>query len=337
MPGGGLGLMPDATAIAQVAREATGEAPGEVRPLGRGVTCVAWAVEAGRRDLAVLVEIPPGSRDALHRADPANLAARHAVHRALLAVDPAAPVPESIACSASIERDPLGGRWSWQVLALASGEPLDATRHPGAVRDLGRLLAHLHTLPCEGWGALEDRPDAIRGRAGTPTDGLLSRWTRLWPFDGRPLLAHPIVRLAPDLAGALGDLREPLLRYAEAGARVGVCHTDLYGEHLLVREGRLSALMDFGDAAVVPVAFDLASFAYYHAAHRGWDALTALLEGYESRRVMRDVREAETYQLLVVLALQKVEKHTTSGDSSRLAEAVEVLRAALPRAVRRDA
>ncbi|TAK77275.1 MAG: hypothetical protein EPO16_05835 [Dehalococcoidia bacterium] len=337
MPGGGLGLMPDAAAIARVVREATGEAPGEVRPLGRGVTCVAWAVEAGRRDLAVLVEIPPEGRGAPHRADPANLAARHAIHRALRAIDPAAPVPESVACSASAERDPLGGRWSWQVLALASGEPLDATRHPQVVRDLGRLLALLHALPFEGWGALEDRADVIRGRASTPADGLLSRWARLWPFDGRPLLAHPVVRHAPDLAGALGDLREPLLRYTEASAQVGVCHTDLYREHLLVRDGRLAAVLDLGDAAVVPVAFDLASFAYYHAAHRGWDPLAALLEAYEPRRVMREVREAETYQLLVVLALQKVEKHTSSGDAARLAEAIEVLRDALPRAVRRDA
>ena len=329
--------MPDATAIARVAREAMGVGPGEVRPLGRGVTCVAWAVEAGRREVAVVVEIPPDGRDALHRDDPANLAARHTIHLALREADPAAPVPEPIACSATIERDPLGGRWSWQVLALATGEPLDAARHPEAVRDLGRLLARLHTLPVEGRGALADRADAIRGVASTPTEGLLSRWGRLWPYDGRALLAHPVARHAPDLIGALGGLREPLLRYTDPSAQVGVCHTDLYASHLLVRDGRLAAVMDFGDAAIVPVAFDLASFAYYYAAHRGWDALAPLIEGYEPRRVMRDVREAEAYQLLVVLALQKVEKHTRSGDAARLAEALEVLRAALPRAIRRDA
>ena len=337
MAGGGLGLMPDATAIARVAREATGDTPGEVRPLGRGVTCVAWAVEAGRQKVAVVVEIPREGRDATHQDDPANLAARHAIHVALRDADPNAPVPEPVACSAAIDRDPLGGRWSWQVLSLATGEELDATRHPEAVRDLGRLLATLHTLPVEGRGALEDRADAIRGVAATPNDGLLSRWGRQWPYDGRALLAHPVARHAPDLIGTLGELREPLLRYAEPSAQVGVCHTDLYGRHLLVQDRRLAAVMDFGDAAIVPVAFDLASFAYYFAAHRGWDALALLLEGYESRRVMRDVREAETYQLLVVLALQKVQKHSLSGDTARLPEALEVLRAALPRAVRRDA
>ncbi len=337
MPGGGLGLLPDAVAIAQVAREATGEAPGEVRPLGRGFTCVAWAVEAGRHEVAVVVEIPREGRDAVHQDDPANLAARHAIHLALREAAPEAPIPEPIACSATVERDPLGGRWSWQVLGLASGEELEATRHPEAVRDLGRLLATLHGLPAEGRGLLEDRADTLRGRATTPAEGVLSRWGQQWPFDGRPLLAHPIARHAPDLIAPLGDLREPLLRYVDPSAQVGVCHTDLFGAHTLVRDGRLAALMDFGDAAIVPVAFDFASFAYYHAAHRGWDALHTLLEGYEPRRVMRDVREAETYQLLVVLALQKVRKRTASGEPALLAEAVEVLRAALPRAVRRDA
>ena len=55
------------------------------------------------------------------------------------------------------------------------------------------------------------------------------------------------------------------------------------------------------------------------------------------RELGYDVREAETYQLLVVLALQKVQKHALSGDTTRLPEALEVLRATLPRAVRRDA
>jgi len=337
MSGGGLGLMPDATAIARVVRAATGDAPGEVRPLGRGYTCVAWAAEAGPREVAVVVEIPREGRDAVHQADPANLAARHAIHRALREADPSAPVPDPVACSATVERDPLGGRWPWQVTGLAAGEPLDALRHPEAVRDLGRLLARLHALPAAGWGLLEDRADALHGRAATPAEGLRSRWGALWPYDGRPLLAHPVARHAPDLLSALGDLREPLLRYAEGAAQAGLCHTDLYGAHLLARDGRLAALMDFGDAAVVPVAFDLASFAYYFAAHRGWEALHALLEGYEPRRVMRDVREAEAYQLLVVLALQKVEKHTRGGDVERLPEALDVLRAALPRASRREA
>ncbi|MBM4411536.1 MAG: aminoglycoside phosphotransferase family protein [Chloroflexi bacterium] len=337
MPGGGLGLMPDATTVARVAREATGETPGEVRPLGRGMTCVAWAVEAGRREFVVLVEIPPDGRDALHRDTPANLAARHAIHLALHEADPAAPIPESVACSATIDRDPLGGRWSWQVLSLVTGEPLDAARHPEAVRDLGRLLARLHTLPVEGQGLLEDRADAIYGRAATPTESILSRWGQQWPYDGRALLAHPIARHAPDLVGTLGELREPLLRYAGPWVQAGLCHTDLCGPHALVRDGRLTALMDFGDAAIVPVAFDLASFAYYHAAHRGWDALHTLLEGYEPHRVIRDVREAEAYQLLVVLVLQKVRKRTASGESALLGEAIDVLRAALPRAMRRDA
>lgn len=328
--------MPDATAVARVAREATGETPGEVRPLGRGVTCVAWAVEAGRREVVVLVAIPPDGRDALHRDAPANLAARHAIHLALRTADPAAPVPEPIACSATIERDPLDGRWAWQVLSLATGEPLDAERHPEAVRDLGRLLATLHALPHEGYGYLEDRADRLRGTTDGGSLEFLSRWERLWPYDGRPLLAHPIARLASDLLAPLGELREPLLRYADPATQVGVCHTDLYADHLLVRDGRLAAVLDFGDASIVPVAFDLASFAYYHAAHRGWDALHTLLEGYEPRRVIREVREAETYQLMVVLALQKAEKHARATPA-KVDEALAVLRAALPRAMRRDA
>jgi aminoglycoside phosphotransferase (APT) family kinase protein len=307
---------------------ACGLEPAAVARQGEGVTSVAWRVETNEGPMVVRIERPerPGSM----RNAPARFDAQFALLSRLRALD--ARVPRPIATNRTVPADPLEGRAPWAVDALAEGAPFHEAGSPAEVaRDLGALLATLHALPADGFGMLEDRPDLVRGSEEDAERGLLSRWATLWPFDGTPLIAHPVAPLAPHLVGSLGAMREQLLRYLDAPAR-SVCHGDLHGEHILERERRLGALIDFGDAFVAHPAWDVASFAH----HNGWALTESLLEGYEPRRLLREVRLAEARQLAVALALQKVLKWR-ERDPARVPRMLAFLEETVPLAVRREA
>jgi aminoglycoside phosphotransferase (APT) family kinase protein len=332
----GLTTMPDAPMVARIFTVATGESPDDLRPLGQGVTAAGWRVNVRGGPYCVLIGIPREVQAAQGRDEPPQFGARHALLTALAAPDTVTPlVPRAIATSVEPDQtDPTGGRWAWQVTSLIEGTPAAdaAAIAPDVARDLGGVLAALHALPVEGFGPLEDTVDAVRGVAGDRAAGIIARWSPgIWPFDGRALLTHPVARLAPALLAPLSTLREPLLRYAEPPSAVAACHTDLNAGHLLLREGRLAGLIDFGDAAIVPPAFDIASFAYF----QGWALTNALLEGYASNRILREIRLVEAQQLSVVLALQKIEKATRAGDERRRQYALDFLAEALPMAAAR--
>jgi len=325
--------MADAPMVARIVHSATGEDPDDLRIAGQGQTSVGWYVEARGGPYCVVVAIPPEARHERYRDEPTIYAARHAILEGLGQGD--LPVPAAIATAATIEgHDPAEGRWDWMVTGWAAGDPLTDTIPEAAAADLGRLLATLHALPAEGYGRLEDRADALRGTATDRHDGVLSRWwPKLWPFDGRPLLAHPVVHAAPVLVSTIAPLREGLLRFEESRVQFSVSHTDLNGSHLRVQDGRLSGLIDFGDAAIVPPAFDIASFAFYF----GWAATEALLDGYTNNGVFREIRLVEAHRLAVALALQKIEKHMVDvPDAGYLARTITFLEETLTLAVRRQ-
>lgn len=131
--------------------------------------------------------------------------------------------------------------------------------------DLGRTLGTLHALPHGGFGRLQGRADAFVGPAPTPAAGVQTRLTT-WPFGPQPLRGQALTRHAPDLAAPLARLEPGLRRVVTAP--VALCHTDLHAGQFRWRAGRLTALLDFGDAAVGPPAWDVASVAYFH----GWAA-----------------------------------------------------------------
>lgn len=319
----GLDTLPDAPAIARIVA-ACGLEPHDLRVLGQGVTAIAWRVETDEGAVVVRVELP--ERPLSTANAPARFDVQAAAVLRLRALDER--VPRHIATDRSIEADPLAGRWHWSVDSYASGTSFtEAGSPPEVARDLGGLLAALHALPVEGFGMLEDRSEVLRGGESGMTDGLLSRWATLWPFDGSPLIAHPVARLAPQHLEALARMRDPLLRYLAVPV-AAVCHGDLHGEHILVEDGRLAHVIDFGDAYVAHPSWDLASFAH----HNGWALTEALIEGYEPKRILREVRLAEAQQLAVALALQKVVKFHTR-DERRLARMLTFLEETLPLAL----
>lgn len=135
---------------------------------------------------------------------------------------------------------------------------------PAGWGDLGRALATLHARPGTGWGRLMDRPGPLVGEAGTPTEGVRTRLPDVWPLGPTPLTDQALVRADPALLGPIQGQRDAILTAIREPA--GALHTDLHGGQLLWRGGRLLALMDFGDAARGPLAWDLASVAFFH----GW-------------------------------------------------------------------
>lgn len=330
----GLGTLADAPTIARILHSAIGQAPDELRIAGQGQTSVGWYVEARGGPYCVLVEIPADARHERYRDEPTKYQARHAIYEALTAAEAKSPRP--IATARTIDGpDPADGRWDWMVTEWSAGDPLPDTIPDGAATDLGYFLAALHALPAEGYGRVEDRPDVVRGVESEHHSGLLSRWwPELWPFDGRPLLSHPIIRAAPALVATIATLRDGLMRYQQPRTQHALSHGDLNNSHLLVRDGRLSAVIDFGDAAIVPPAFDIASFALTF----GWQSTEALLEGYATNTVSRDIRRAEAQQLAVALALQQIEKHIVRvPDEAQVAGTIRFLEETLPLAVRREA
>lgn len=324
---GGLDSLPDAPAIARIVIAATGESPSDLRIVGQGVTAIGWHADTDGGAYCVLVGLPPQpgrlTGGPQFEARSAVLAALHERDTRCpqpIATDRSDVVPESLA------------RWRWMVTSWVEGEPTSTPLSDALAREAGEVTAALHAVPSEGYGLLVDTADEIRGSEEQPGAAFTSRWgPDLWPYDGRPLTTHPIVRAAPRLALAAGALREQLLGYAQRSERA-VCHTDLNASHFLVRDGRLEGVIDFGDAAIVPPAVDIASFAYFE----GWEKTERFLEGYTSNRVLRDIRRAEAYQLGVVLGLQKVHKHTElKPDAERLRRAVAFLEETLPLAARR--
>lgn len=330
----GLGTMADAPTVARIVHAATGADPDDLRIVGQGQTSVGWRADAPGGPYCVLVEIPPEARHERYRDEPTIYAARHAILEGLTAAG--VPAPRSIAARATYDgNDPTDGRFDWQVTEWTPGEPLTDTIPDAAATDLGRFLATLHGLPVEGYGRLADRADELRGTEAERNAGILSRWwPELWPFDGRPLVNHPVLRAAPMLLSTVAALRDSLTRYEEPRTQFALTHTDLNGNHLFVEDGRLTGVIDFGDAAIVPPAFDIASFAFYF----GWDSTERLLDGYTTNGVFRDIRRAEAQQLSVVLALQKIAKHTTVvPDEEKVARTITFLEQTLPLAVRRQA
>lgn len=333
----GLTSLPDAPTVAQIVIAAAGESPADMRIVGQGVSALGWRVDTDHGSYCLLVGLPDAGEGMA--ASPPQFEARSALLRELHARD--LRCPEPVATDRTPGIPPSLTRWRWMLTTWLEGEPVGDQMTPEIARELGALVGALHAIPVEGHGLLEDTDVAVRGAAGDASAGVLSRWgEELWPFDGRPLIAHPLVQAAQHLVVPIGELRDQLLAYAPAdGASPAraVCHTDLNGAHILALDRHLAGLLDFGDAAIVPPAFDLASFAYFF----GWDAVEWLLEGYTTNRVLREIRRAEAYQLGIVLGLQKVHKHTPRSatglppDAERLRQAVEFLEATVPLAVRR--
>lgn len=238
----------------------------------------------------------------------ARLSSQASVMRALSAAG--VPVPEVL----EVGWLPTGRAFSLE--SFVAGDDAGPSREGWG--DLGRALGVLHALPHAGFGVLEDRGGDLQGVASTPADGLRTR-LKAWPLNGSRLSAQPLIHHAPDLALPLAALEPELWQVAETPSTL--CHTDLHAGQFRWQAGRLAALLDFGDAAIGPPAWDVASVAYFH----GWNA-AELVAGAAAESCGRN---AALFGLL--LAFHRAGRAAEQGRPQRLADAAAFARGCLNR------
>lgn len=179
-------------------------------------------------------------------------------------------------------------------IATLDGRTIVATEFADSLRTV-RLMRRLPGVP-----ATDAPPDAPALRRIGRTAARLSLAlagvshpvaARRVPWDLRGLeeLA-PGLALIPDararaVAETVVDGIQPLLRHADA-LPAQVSHNDLNGGNLLVSPadpGLVTGIIDFGDAAAGPRAFDVGIAAAYATSYAGcapWDAAAAITDGY---------------------------------------------------------
>ncbi|MFP5334462.1 MAG: phosphotransferase [Actinomycetes bacterium] len=203
---------------------------------------------------------------------------------------------------------PEGGRAV--VYPYLDGAPL----HPGELRpgpglaaELGRALASLH-----------DAPLALAESAGVPVyDPREYRERRLAEVDRAAQTGHVPTRLLTRWEKLLEDVGR--WRFQPS-----LVHGDLVAEHVLVADGRVVGMLDWGEARVADPADDLA----WVAVGADADALDSVLESYAvARREQPDRHLATRARLAGELALARWLLHgTTTGDAHVVDDAVQMLR-----------
>jgi Ser/Thr protein kinase RdoA (MazF antagonist) len=165
-----------------------------------------------------------------------------------------------------------GDSMSVLVMRRVAGRPI-AAGHPG-LREVGIRLRRLHETRLAGFGWLAEASWDERGGCSLPH--------RSWPafLKGICRDAHDLAdRRAVSVAEAAST---EIDAHADALAAVegSLCHGDLKPSHIFVDSGRLSGVIDWGDAVSGDPLWDIARFAHRTDA----ESLSLLLEGYDPDR-----------------------------------------------------
>jgi aminoglycoside phosphotransferase (APT) family kinase protein len=125
---------------------------------------------------------------------------------------------------------------------------LDVRRVLGEV---GAWLAELHSIPVTGLDYLDG---AGVGRLATMDDWLAH------VTGAAPVFEDAARSVGLDAGTIQGWLREIVDALRAVPPRVTLVHNDLQADHVLVHEGKLSGIIDFGEVAAQPAACDLAKW-----------------------------------------------------------------------------
>lgn len=119
----------------------------------------------------------------------------------------------------------------------------------GVLEEVGAWLKQLHAIPVRGLGRLDG---SGVGKFETLDDWLANVTTEAPAFEdaGRAAGLEPAT-----IRGWLGEIVDS---FRAAPPRTTMSHNDLLAVHVLVHDGRLSGIIDFGVAAAEPAANDLA-------------------------------------------------------------------------------
>ena len=125
------------------------------------------------------------------------------------------------------------------------------------LRDVGAWLTELHSIPVPGFGYLDGRGV---GMLATMEDWLTGITSTSPAFEeaGRSVgLAATTIR---------SWVREIVDSLRAAPPRVALIHNDLVSQHVMVHDGHLSGIIDFGEVAAEPAAEDFSKWDFSEGA-----------------------------------------------------------------------
>ncbi len=194
--------------------------------------------------------------------------------------------------------------FDFQIGAESPGRPLaafhdDEPRMHRRLRQLGRLVARIHTLPLAGFGLLDARPLAA---ASGPPRGMWNTWSEYIRLN---LAAHmDFCARAGDLTTAGADaLLAAFERHAGCLNVSGgvLLHGDLGSHNILTDGDRLLGLIDWEDALSGDPVYDVAFWASFQPPERH----APFLAGYRELRPLPDDFPVRFWLYLVRILLAK--------------------------------
>jgi len=237
-----------------VAKQAVETAQGvrvhSAQILSSGQSSHAWLVEASNGRWIARVPVEDSGRRITYRAE--SFIGQHLTSRG-----------HSVATWTVVN---VKGR-PCSVSPYLHGRPVgyDSIWTRNFARSLAKVLLDLHTMPAQGFGPLANDQSEARGISLSRRRGVTDRWchARAWPFDRSSLITHPVMDRTPKLCQQIASIGDDI-EGAEQGL-IGVVHSDLHQEHLLMTgDGGLAGVLDFGDAFVGAVAWDFGLLNWYY-------------------------------------------------------------------------
>lgn len=287
---------PNLEVIRHLVNEICGQAEWQIQSVGAGVTSLAWEAVANNEKLIVRA-MPVDSHKPM--TYPPEMAVLHHLYANGWAV------PEPIVHSRS---HPLAEiSFDWAITRKIKGQTIGYDYFPPRVaKQFGKLLAACHAIPIKsGWGWLQvDNADFYATQL-TPQAGTCERWSEyvMYPLDDSTLDNHAVQQFYPEYIPQLEALAPRLIEMAGVGQPV-ICHSDLHAQHIFVENEALAGVIDFGDACILPAAWDLAIIAFYY----GWETLRLILNSYTAVPSERAALLRQTYSIGIIFDLNKLEK-----------------------------
>ncbi len=195
-----------------------------------------------------------------------------------------------------------GKTWQSIVMEFAQGEHATVyTEH--LLQDLATIQATMHTLSSQ-----YSEPTLAASSVTVLRGGNLSPTI---PFEVQDEQVYTFLRRAQDYAVAL----PPTL------AR-GLCHLDFDKDNTLVKDGDVSAILDFDDLAVAPFVVCLAYTLWNVYVEADQDAVQKYLTHYEKVRELSDVERryiplAMLYRHYLISMIKIQNGHTSPAEISR--------------------
>jgi aminoglycoside phosphotransferase (APT) family kinase protein len=116
--------------------------------------------------------------------------------------------------------------------------------------EVGEWLTELHSIPVHGFGYLDGSGVGFRATFDDWLAGSLTTAAHVFEEAGRSV--------GLDGATIRAWLSEIVDAFRAAPPRVALIHNDLLANHVLVHDGHLSGIIDFGEVAAEPAAIDFA-------------------------------------------------------------------------------